>query len=82
MVQDYAELACRSNFSLLDGASHPGELAVAAATLGHAGFGICDTNTLSGSVRGHVAARLLTQHGRDVRNLDGGYRTWSLGTGA
>ncbi|USQ74073.1 error-prone DNA polymerase (plasmid) [Roseomonas mucosa] len=57
MVQDYAELACRSNFSLLDGASHPGELAVAAATLGHAGFGICDTNTLSGSVRGHVAAR-------------------------
>lgn len=32
--------------------------------------------------RGHVAARLLTQLGRDVRNLDGGYRTWSLGTGA
>lgn len=32
--------------------------------------------------RGHVAARLLAQHGRDVRNLDGGYRTWSLGTGA
>lgn len=34
-------------------------------------------------LRGHVAARLLSQLGRDVRNLDGGYRTWSAvhGTG-
>ena len=30
--------------------------------------------------RGHTAARLLTQLGRDVRNLDGGYRTWQAGT--
>ena len=30
-------------------------------------------------VRGHTAARLLAQHGRDVRNLDGGYRTWLAG---
>jgi NADPH-dependent 2,4-dienoyl-CoA reductase/sulfur reductase-like enzyme/rhodanese-related sulfurtransferase len=30
--------------------------------------------------RGHTAARLLTQLGRDVRNLDGGYRTWLAGT--
>ncbi len=27
-------------------------------------------------VRGHTAARILAQHGRDVRNLDGGMRTW------
>lgn len=27
-------------------------------------------------LRGHVAARLLAQHGREVRNLDGGYLTW------
>ncbi|QKE83790.1 FAD-dependent oxidoreductase [Arthrobacter sp. NEB 688] len=31
-------------------------------------------------LRGYVAARLLTQHGREVRNLDGGYRTWAAGT--
>ncbi len=31
-------------------------------------------------LRGHVATRLLTQHGRDVRNLDGGYQTWRAGT--
>ena len=31
-------------------------------------------------VRGHTAARVLTQHGHgDVRNLDGGYRTWQAG---
>ncbi|MGN6326558.1 FAD-dependent oxidoreductase [Pseudolysinimonas sp.] len=29
--------------------------------------------------RGHTAARMLTQHGRDVRNLDGGYLTWRAG---
>lgn len=27
-------------------------------------------------VRGHTAARVLAQAGREVRNLDGGYRTW------
>ncbi|WP_411722323.1 FAD-dependent oxidoreductase [Mycetocola sp.] len=32
--------------------------------------------------RGHTAARLLTQLGRDVRNLDGGYRTWLAGMSA
>jgi NADPH-dependent 2,4-dienoyl-CoA reductase/sulfur reductase-like enzyme/rhodanese-related sulfurtransferase len=31
-------------------------------------------------LRGHVAARLLAQHGRDVVNLDGGYLTWRAGT--
>ncbi|PRB12944.1 FAD-dependent oxidoreductase [Microbacterium sp. MYb62] len=31
-------------------------------------------------LRGHIATRLLRQHGLDVRNLDGGYRTWRDGT--
>jgi NADPH-dependent 2,4-dienoyl-CoA reductase/sulfur reductase-like enzyme/rhodanese-related sulfurtransferase len=30
--------------------------------------------------RGHTAARLLSQHGFAVRNLDGGYATWRAGT--
>lgn len=33
-------------------------------------------------VRGHTAARLLAQHGYDVRNLDGGYTTWVDGRDA
>ena len=52
----YAEVAARSNFSFLDGASHPEELVEQAAALGHAGFGLCDTNGLAGVVRAHGAA--------------------------
>lgn len=32
--------------------------------------------------RGHTAARILTQLGFDVVNLDGGYRTWAAGVSA
>lgn len=32
--------------------------------------------------RGHTAARILSQLGRDVVNLDGGYRTWAAGVSA
>ncbi|MCA8930098.1 MAG: PHP domain-containing protein, partial [Alphaproteobacteria bacterium] len=53
----YAELGAQSNFSFLEGASHPDELAVAAAALGLSALAICDRNSLAGVVRGHVAAR-------------------------
>ncbi|WP_439596222.1 error-prone DNA polymerase [Falsiroseomonas sp.] len=56
-MSTYAELAARSHFSFLDGASHPAELAATAARLGLAGLGLCDTNSLAGVVRGHVAAK-------------------------
>jgi error-prone DNA polymerase len=56
-VVAYAEVAARSNFSLLDGASHPAEIVATAAALGHAGIGIADANSLAGVVRAHVAAR-------------------------
>jgi error-prone DNA polymerase len=52
----FAELAARSNFTFLDGASHPQELVRRAKALGYAGIAICDTNSLAGVVRGHVAA--------------------------
>jgi error-prone DNA polymerase len=55
----YAELGVQSNFSFLDGASHPAELVATAAELDLAGIGICDTNSLAGVVRGHVAAKKL-----------------------
>lgn len=53
----FAEPAARSNFSFLDGASHPAELVQTAAALGLAGLGLCDLNSLAGVVRGHVAAK-------------------------
>ena len=53
----YAELQVTSNFSFLRGASHPDELAVAAAALGLAAIGITDRNSLAGVVRAHGAAK-------------------------
>jgi error-prone DNA polymerase len=53
----YAELQCRTNFSFLEGASHPDELATRAAELGYTALAITDRNTLAGVVRAHVAAQ-------------------------
>ncbi|HEX4077955.1 MAG TPA: error-prone DNA polymerase [Rhizomicrobium sp.] len=49
----YAEIAVTTNFSFLRGASHPKELVLAAALLGHAAIGIADRNTLAGVVRAY-----------------------------
>ncbi|MFG0327680.1 MAG: error-prone DNA polymerase [Phycisphaerales bacterium JB037] len=54
---DYAELAVRSNFSFLTGASHPEELVARAAELGHRFASIADRNSLAGIVRAHVASK-------------------------
>ncbi|HWE76571.1 MAG TPA: error-prone DNA polymerase [Stellaceae bacterium] len=53
----YAELQTVSNFSFLRGASHPGELVVAAKALGMAAIALTDRNTLAGVVRAHIAAK-------------------------
>jgi DNA polymerase III alpha subunit len=53
----YAELAACSNFSFLRGASHPEELVVTAKRLGLRGLGLADRNTVSGTVRAHMAAK-------------------------
>ena len=55
---DYAELQVTSNYSFLRGASHPEELVLQAATLGHTAIAITDRNTLAGVVRAHVASKL------------------------
>src|SRR3954471_20887266 len=56
MTGGFAELAALSNFSFLDGASHPQELVAEAKALGHAAIGIADYNSFAGLVRGTVAA--------------------------
>ena len=53
----YAELQCVTNFSFLRGASHPGEMVIAAKALGHTAIGIADRNTLAGMVRAHSQAK-------------------------
>ena len=53
----YAELHCTSNFSFLQGASHPEELVGRAAALGYEALAITDRATLTGIVRAHGAAK-------------------------
>ncbi|MFM1936111.1 MAG: hypothetical protein RI990_1070 [Planctomycetota bacterium] len=56
----FCELAAASNFSFMEGASHPEELVARAASLGMPAIGIADRHTMAGVVRAHVAAR---EHG-------------------
>jgi error-prone DNA polymerase len=55
----YAELHCHSNFSFLDGASHPEELVTEAARLGLDALALTDHNGFYGIVRFAEAAREL-----------------------
>ena len=55
-TSDYVELHCHSNFSFLDGASHPEELAQQAARLGYHACALTDHNGLYGAVRFSRAA--------------------------
>src|SRR5918994_3195114 len=55
----YAELHCHSNFSFLDGASHPEELAEEAAHLGLAALALTDHDGFYGVVRFAEAARAV-----------------------
>src|SRR3954464_4927046 len=55
----YAELHCKTNFSFLEGASHPDELALRAAEVGLAALAITDRHSLAGVVRAHTAAKQL-----------------------
>ena len=55
----YAELDARSNFSFLEGGSHPAELVKQAKALGLSAIGVADRNSLAGVVRAHAAAREL-----------------------
>jgi len=55
----YAELHAHSNFSFLDGASHPDELVAEAARLGLDALALTDHNGLYGAVRFAEAARVV-----------------------
>jgi error-prone DNA polymerase len=52
----FAELGAMSNYTFLEGASHPWELVATAKVLGHAAMGIADRNSFAGLVRGMAAS--------------------------
>ena len=53
----YAELQAMSNFTFLEGASHPEELVETAKALHLDAIAVTDRNSLAGIVRAHVAAK-------------------------
>jgi len=53
----YSELQVTTNFSFLRGGSHPEEMVMQAAALGHTKIAITDRNSVAGVVRAHLAAR-------------------------
>ena len=53
----HAELQVTTNFTFLEGGSHPEELVARAADLGLAAIAVTDRNAFAGVVRGHVEAK-------------------------
>ena len=71
----YAPLWCKSNFSFLEGASHPEELVEAAHRLGLPALALTDRDGVYGLVRAHLKARELGLRliaGAQVTLEDGG----------
>ncbi len=61
-VPGYAELHCLSNFSFLQGASHPEELVGRAHRLGYDALALTDECSLAGVVRAHNEAKRCGMH--------------------
>ena len=71
---NYAPLFCKSNFSFLEGASHPAELVETAHRHGIESMALTDRDGVYGLVRAHVRARELGVHlilGSQVTIKDG-----------
>jgi error-prone DNA polymerase len=69
----YAELHAKTNFSFLEGASHPDELVNRAVELGYAALAVTDRHSLAGVVRAHAAAKeteLKLLIGAEIAPLD------------
>lgn len=62
----YAELCTTSNFTFLEGASHPEELLTRAAAFGLEAIAITDRNTLAGVVRAYAALKELKREAEDA----------------
>ncbi len=72
----YAALWCKSNFSFLEGASHPEELVETAHRLGLGAVALTDRDGVYGVVRAHQKARELGLHlliGAQITLTDGSH---------
>ena len=70
----YVPLFCKSNFSFLEGASHPEELVETSLDLGLKGLALTDRDGIYGAVEAHLKARKLGVHliiGSEITIEDG-----------
>ena len=67
----YAELVCTSNFTFLNGASHPQELVTRAAELGYKAIALTDECSLAGIVRAFEEAQRCNQRGQNIKLVSG-----------
>ena len=67
----YAELVCTSNFTFLNGASHPQELVAHAAELGYCAIALTDECSLAGIVRAFEEARRCQQRDQLIKLITG-----------
>ncbi|HUX22383.1 MAG TPA: DNA polymerase III subunit alpha, partial [Spirochaetia bacterium] len=61
-MEGYVPLWCKSNYSFLEGASHPEELVARSKELGLPGLAITDRDGVYGIVRAHLEAKKLGLH--------------------
>lgn len=57
LARQYAELHCKTNYSFLTGASHPGESVSRADELGYQAIAVTDRNSLAGVVQAFMESR-------------------------
>lgn len=62
LLPAYAELQCLSNFTFLNGASHPEELVARAAQLGYSALALTDECSVAGVVRAHTPRAVALSH--------------------
>ncbi len=71
LLPGYAELHCVSNFSFLQGASHPEELVARACRLQYAALAITDECSMAGAVKAHLKMQELKTNGCTLKLLLG-----------
>ncbi len=76
----YAELVCTSNFTFLNGASHPQELVARATELGYDAIALTDECSLAGIVRAFEETRRCHQNGQKTELIAGSHEINCLNT--
>ena len=80
MSSAYVPLWCKTNYSFLEGASHPNEFIEQAATFELPAIAITDRDGVYGIVQAHGAVKEQTEQGRGIKLIIGSEVTAPRGT--